>query len=360
MLKTLRQKIEGKRNSKKFLWRFLVFIKDFIWGCTIGLPQVLRDIRLTIKLPKIDSARVPYSPDEIRVFMVVRNESLRLPYIFKYYSKMGVDRFFVIDNGSTDGTTSFLLSQKNTHVFKTNESYGKYNYGNEWIRVLLGKYGKGHWCLVVDADEIFIYPHYEKVSLRDLCNFLDKEGSTAMSSMLLDMYSDKQIKQTEYKKGEDPLSAFPYFDRDTHYRATILVPRYGNISLCVGGMRERVFGITMPYLSKTPLLKFTPRISLVLGQHYVLGVDLSKTEAAVLHFKYASDFIPRVLEEAKREEHFNNAEEYKGYAKKIIKNPNINPYYSGSAKFKNSEQLVGLKIMKTSEEFELFIKNNKI
>ncbi len=358
MPKNLRQKIEGKRYSKNLFWRLLVFGKDFVWKAWVfknGFHRLLRTIRIIIKLRKLDSVRVPHAPDEIRLFMVVRNESLRLPYIFKYYSRMGVNRFFVIDNGSTDGTVSFLLSRKNTHVFKINESYGKYNCGVEWIRVLLGKYGRGHWCLVVDADEIFIYPHYEKVSIRGLCNFLDKEGSTALYSMLLDMYSNEPIRLAEYKQGENPLLRCPYFDKDTHYRAGGPIPRYG----CVGGMRKRVFGVTTSSLSKVPLLKFTPRISLTVGQHYTPGVDLSKIEGVVFHFKYASDFIPRVLEELKREEHWEGAIEYKEYAKRITENPGINLYYQNSIKFESSNQLVDLKIMKTSDGFELFVKNAK-
>jgi len=39
---------------------------------------------------KIDPNLIPNAPGEIRLFMVIRNESLRLPYLFKYYLQMGV------------------------------------------------------------------------------------------------------------------------------------------------------------------------------------------------------------------------------------------------------------------------------
>ena len=41
---------------------------------------------------------------EIRLFAIMRNESLRLPYFLEYYKNLGVDRFFLIDNNSTDGS----------------------------------------------------------------------------------------------------------------------------------------------------------------------------------------------------------------------------------------------------------------
>ncbi|MDP2923894.1 MAG: glycosyltransferase family 2 protein, partial [Candidatus Omnitrophota bacterium] len=125
---------------------------------------------------KIDPNLIPDAPDEIRLFMVIRNESLRLPYLFKYYSQLGVDRFFFVDNDSSDGSASFLLSQgEHAHVFWTNDSYGKAKCGLNWLDALLHKYGVGHWCIVGDADEHFIYPHYEEVSLKGLSIFLDKK-----------------------------------------------------------------------------------------------------------------------------------------------------------------------------------------
>jgi len=53
-----------------------------------------------------------------------------------------------------------------------------------------------------------------------------------------------------------------------------------------------------------------------------------------------------------------NAKRYKVYAKKITKNQNLNLYYPDSIKFKNSRQLVNLKIMKTSKAFEAFTRKN--
>jgi len=356
MIKKLKNRIEEKRNSKSILWRSLVSLKDFFWQCKTKYEHIFS----SLKMKRIDSLSIPHSPNEIRLFMKVRNESLHLPYFIKYYKKMGVDRFFIIDNDSTDGTLPFLLSQKNTHVFRTKECYKKAHSGHNWLEILLSKYGKGHWCLVVDADEILIYPHYEKVSIRELCRFLEKEKSTALSCLLLDMYANKPIRLARYNQGDNPLPSFPYFDKNTHYieRCPIPkypIPKYSNTCLYTGGARKRVFGLKTN-LNKIPLFKFKPSVSLCGGQHFISGALLSSIEGAVLHFKFTSNFTSKVLEEAKREMYSNNAKEYKIYAKKIIKNQNL--YYPDSIKFKNSRQLVNLKIMKPSKAFEAFTRKN--
>jgi len=50
-------------------------------------------------------------PDEIVLICVVRNEALRLPLFFTHYRKLGVTRFMVIDNDSTDDTPALLLAE---------------------------------------------------------------------------------------------------------------------------------------------------------------------------------------------------------------------------------------------------------
>ena len=232
MFKELRKKIEAKRLSEKIFWRLLVVAKDSGWEVIdVGqsLHKKLKDFHRTrlIRLNRLDVAPIPKALNEIRGFMVVRNESVRLPYLLDYYFGKGVDRFFIIDNGSTDGTVDLLLSKKNVHVFETKESYAKSDCGNLWLQMILRRYAKGHWCVIVDADEMLVYPNYEKISLKQFCLFLDKEGSTAMHSLLVDMYSNRPVAAAQYQRGDDLLLAFPYFDGTQEH--VITIPGYETV-----------------------------------------------------------------------------------------------------------------------------------
>jgi hypothetical protein len=64
--------------------------------------------------------------------MTVRDEMLRLPETHSHYRRLGVARFFVVDNASTDGTAEFVLAQPDCHVFTTTASYAESGYGVEW------------------------------------------------------------------------------------------------------------------------------------------------------------------------------------------------------------------------------------
>jgi hypothetical protein len=224
----------------------------------------------------------------------------------------------------------------------------------DWVYFLLGRYGLGHWCIVVDADEIFIYPHWERLSIRDLCDFLVQQGYTALHGFLLDMYSDKPICKAGYISGSDPLLEAQYFDPDTHYiRWT---PFTSQRFTFWGGVRRRVFGFS-PCLSKVPLFQFNTNLSLFVGAHFINKAVMADICAAVLHFKYFSDFCTIAKREAERKEHWNNAHQYVAYAKKILREPSLSLYYENSARFTNSEKLVKMGIMKDSVAMQVFARS---
>ncbi|MBC8501371.1 MAG: glycosyltransferase family 2 protein [DPANN group archaeon] len=318
-----------------------------------SLIRLIKRILSGMKLKRLDSKDIPNNKNEIRLFLIVRNESLRLPYFFKYYKKLGVVRFFVVDNNSTDDTVKFLLKQKNTHVFETKERFDRQA---ERIDYMLHRYGVGYWCVVVDADEFLRYPHSEKINLKQISKFLDGKEYDALHCLLLDMYSNKPLRLTYYKKGSNPLLVTHYFDLDSHVKYKDFIEGSGRCKF-KGGFRDRVFGLSSASLSKYPLIKFKKKMYILWGAHQIEGASVSKIEGVVLHFKFFSDFILRISEEAKREEHWNNAKQYKIYNSKTRKDSSVNFYYSKSTRFKDNNQLIRLGIMKTSKEFESYVKN---
>ena len=170
-------------------------------------------------LTQLDTRAIASSPGSHSAFMVVRNEAQRLPYCLEYHRLLGIDRFFIVDNGSDDGTREFLLEQPDCHVFHASGSFAEANYGMSWINALVALHGAGSWCLFVDADELFTYPHSEKVTLPAFCRFLDRQNSEGVFSLLLDMYSACPIAEAIYQPGTPFLSTASHFDGDYEFVA---------------------------------------------------------------------------------------------------------------------------------------------
>ncbi len=304
-------------------------------------------------LRRMSGEALEIKQDDILCCIVVRNESLRLPYLLQYYRQKGVDRFLIVNNNSSDETGSYLQTQADVMVWNSNYSFNQVNFGSAWFELLLQKYGIDHWCLTIDADEVLIYPDCETRSIKDLCADLDRQYKRAFPAILLDMYSDRPIQETTYQAGQDFLDVCPYFDKvPFHRKITETQPPYTGQIRYTGGMRARVFGEEGDYyLNKIPLIKYHSSMLLSGGQHFIGTFEdqISTETGAVLHFKYIRNFIDYVEREVLRQEHHEGAFQYKQYAKKLRECHNLSLYDQEiSICFKNSQQLVNLGVIKPS------------
>ncbi|ACB96330.1 glycosyltransferase family 2 protein [Beijerinckia indica] len=341
-------------------------------------------------LKRIDAHCVPEDKGEVRLFAVVRNESLRLPYFFDYYRRLGVKRFFVVDNDSADGTLDFLLAQPDCCVFYTARSFAVANFGMDWINSLSDRYGNGHWIIFADADEILVYPGCEKSDLPDLCAWLDRRGYQGIFALLLDMYNPGPFHKVKYKSGENFLNAANYFDRDYYFVRRLglpflkpafppiepiggprlrlcfprqntpklwprlrvkLIRRLSHFAFRLGLVRKVGGENSAPQAFKMPLIKWKRGYAYI-NNHRLNPVRLAPVTGAMLHFKYFQDFSARVHDAIKREIHFDGSAEYKRYNELLSKNPDLSFSYEGSTEYKNSTDLVRLRLINSDFEWE--------
>jgi len=299
---------------------------------------------------RLDARPLPVGNKEVRAFMVVRNERLRLPAVLEHHRRLGVDRFFVVDNDSTDGTVEFLLDQPDLHVFQSRDSFAASQCGYAWTNTLLEMFGADGWCLTIDADEHFIYPHYEDMGLHSLCAMLDATGARAMFTLFLDMYSDQTIQQTAYKAGASLMETCPFFDA-LPYRC-VQAEHFPSLQI-YGGVRERVFwnkdeGSHPPTLSQIPLVRWQSGMRYLLCRHAMTPVPLSPVTGALLHYKFLFDFKDRAKTEAVRGEHFSDGREYKNYARVLDGQNDLCLKAEQSVRLSGSGQLVDLGLMASS------------
>lgn len=268
------------------------------------------------RMRRMDRRPIPRAPGELRLFVVLRDEMLRLPYFFQYYRAMGVQRFIVVDNASSDGSLAYLLDQPDTHVFETAETYTRQE---AWIDALVRRFGAGHWCVVLDVDELLVLPGPDAGDLRGACARLAAAGADALYALLLDMYPRGPLDEAAYRAGEPFAPAAPCFEHASIRREPYAFRRcdapfpYRH----AGGVRERVFGVKDICLTKFPLVRFHRGLFLRQGTHAVEGARIAREQAVLLHFKYLNDFTARVQYEAERGEHWNGASQYKAYASKV-------------------------------------------
>lgn len=291
--------------------------------------------------------------NDILVFTTLRNERRRLPYFLKYYRDLGVDHFLMVDNGSDDGSREYLAEQPDVSLWSTAKSYKRARFGADWLNWLQRRYAHGHWSLVVDPDEFFIYPFCDTRSIKALCDWLDASSIKSFSAMLIDMYPKGPIDAVPYREGQDPFEIANWFDSGNY-----MIRRnreFGNLWI-QGGPRARAFFPDQPErapaLNKIPLVKWNRAYTYVSSTHMLLprGLNLvydewggEKASGALLHAKFLDTFPQKSAEELTRRQHYANSHEYRAYHAVLQENPDL--WCKWSEKYINWRQLEILGLM---------------
>lgn len=294
-----------------------------------------------------------FAQGAVLAVMTVRNEMLRLPYFLNHHRRLGVDHFLIVDNASDDGTADYLAAQPDVSLWTTPASYRLSRFGVDWTTWLQNRYAHGHWCLTLDADELFIYPYWETRPLRALTGWLDGLGQRSMAAMMLDLYPDGALADTDYRAGQDPTQVLAWFDAG-NYGIKRQEP-LGNLWI-QGGVRGRVFFADdprrAPTLNKTPLVKWHRSYAYVNSTHQILppglnhvfGTDGAELASGVLlHTKFLPNIVGKSAEEKTRREHFNNSALYEDYYDGLIANPQL--WCAASQRYAGWRQLEALGLM---------------
>jgi hypothetical protein len=191
------------------------------------------------------------------------------------------------------------------------------------------------------------------------------------------MYSRGPVHRAHYAAGLPFLAVCPHFDR-AYARHRRLGSRTAPVEY-VGGPRLRVFypelrevgragllarrawrmarlhplgerlGLSRlpwgralpPELRKVALLKVRPGLHWI-GNHATTPFRPAPVTAALLHFKFFSDFHARALVEAQRGQHWDGAAEYARYCAIAEAQPDLSFFYEDSETYRSSAQLLTL------------------
>ena len=124
-----------------------------------------------------------------------------LPAFLAHYRRLGVDRFIVLDDCSTDGTMAFLAAQPDVMVVESGIRYfAEVPYPPEtlariretravrlWRDQMLDQFCTGQWAVVVDPDEFLALP----ADLPAFFASLAAEGAEAAWGVMVDMYPER-------------------------------------------------------------------------------------------------------------------------------------------------------------------------
>ena len=124
--------------------------------------------------------------DEIHLYTLCWNDSRMLPHFFRHYSSL-VDRFFVFDNGSTDGSLQLLAENERVQVSHFHTEFDSFADTELRLSEEVWKNSKdlADWVFIVDIDE-----HVYHEDLRSYLRICRQRGITAIQAFGYEMISE--------------------------------------------------------------------------------------------------------------------------------------------------------------------------
>lgn len=290
-------------------------------------------------------------PGEILLFSVMYNERDRLKWFLDYYRKLGVNKFVIVDNCSTDGSVELLVHEPDVILYRTTDQYSISGSGMRWINEMIERHGQKNWCLHVDADEAFIFPRWGEIGLRGLVEYLDRRGYECMLGRLIDLYPENRQHGSSAEEMSQLQSPYVFFDNEFHVYDIPVCP-YREI---YGGVRRRLMG-GYQMLNKVPLINGAAGIKFLLSSHRTTPASVADVNAALLHYHLIYLLEPRyqtVLAEAieRREFPSNSLERLRSRDLLQEFHPSETLLYEESTRYVSAEQLARIGILEVGEAF---------
>jgi glycosyltransferase involved in cell wall biosynthesis len=292
--------------------------------------------------------------DAILAFATVRNEARRLPVFLNHYRRLGVGHFLIVDHGSGDATAAILAEAADVSVWNATGGYRASRFGLDWLTWLQFRHGHGRWCLTVDADEILVYPDWERLDLRALIARLEARGQVGLGALMLDLYPDGPVGSAA---SVDPHEAPVWFDPGP-YTAQRQQP-VDNLWV-QGGVRTRAFfgydPRRAPTLNKLPLMRWNRRWAYLNSTHSMLprhlnriydGPGDTRLSGVLLHTKFLGPADEEARVDKAEGEHFQDPAPYRRYYDAVIARPClISPI---SLRYEGWRQLADLGLMSQAD-----------
>jgi hypothetical protein len=248
--------------------------------------------------------------NEIVCILLVRDIAFYVDHMFSYYENIGIGKFVIMDNGSTDDTIDRVSRHRGAIVVQCTLPFRQYQ---PYLRYhAVTGYARGGWRLAIDADELFCYPGDERLPLDALTRALAERGYDGVVAQMLDLVPSAvdDLRLTESYAAAtsacgyynlDDIIYYDYFSTEIPFHAFMNKNKmkHSEIKFMFGGIRRRLFGEHC-CLTKHPLFRMAPTVRPLPHPHVSTGLVCADFTALIRHYKFTGDFIERERDRERR------------------------------------------------------------
>lgn len=300
---------------------------------------------------------ISFGPDDVILLCLVKNGEPWIEEFLNYHLKLGVKHFVFLDNMSSDRTIEIAERHDNVTILQTSFPFAAGN-DDRMRDYLLKRFGRNRWTLTCDIDEFFDYPFSDRITLKDLVEYLNRNNYTALVTQLCDMYPER-ISRFETKKFDRKKHKF--FDDNIDRLPYCFKPYTGkkvctDISIYEGGIRKKLFK-TAPYLTKHALLYYSKGTERSRSIHFLQSGRIADFSAVLFHYKFISNFYEIVKEAVRFEQHTLKSKYYKEYFEVIKDRKALEFKHKNSMVLEDVDDLIKTGFLTVSKKFMNYVDN---
>jgi hypothetical protein len=232
--------------------------------------------------------------NDLPLIVATRDSRGLLPSFLTHYRGLGVTRFLVVDEHSSDGSRDLLLEQPDVELYSPSLNYADALRGKLWREAIVRLYGRNRWYVNVDVDEFLVYDRYRSRALPEVVARLNQLGLKRLAAPMIDLYPTGAIESAAIPESAErmPWQAAPMFDADGYSFEV------GLRSMRIrGGVIRRAFAGDLE-LVKFPVVYWDALTVLARSIHYPLPYwrNFGMIGGALLHFRFVAGFKKRTFE----------------------------------------------------------------
>lgn len=247
--------------------------------------------------------------DEIGAVIYGCDTAFYLREVLDHHFSIGIRCCTYLDNGSQDNSISIAASYPNVTVLRTRKKLLHTAYENVLRRIAATRAMSGGWRLIIDADELFDYPHSDTCSLKDITQYLNANGMTGVVAQMLEMVPNGAVPkeaQNNFSAAIDCLDNYsitaarqmPYHEGiNQHFYLSLNSLSDDGVKMYSGGIRNELFGEHCA-LSKHPLIRPGQGVVMSVQPHISTGLHVADFTCLLRHYKFAGDFVARERDRA--------------------------------------------------------------
>jgi len=303
----------------------------------------------------------PVESEEFVVFCLLKDAELYLDSWLQHYKKLGAVHFYIVDNGSTDGTVACLKDCTDVTLFKTQLAFSLYE--NDIRQYVVTTFCAKQWCLSVDIDEHFDYPFSDCISFSGLLRYHNQYGYTAMVSHMLEVFPKQTLAAAKFPDDYRYVD-FSNVCRGLYVNVSAVYARYNvlptqTFPFLFGGVRARMFsreGGQETLLLKHSLTFQDGVLEPHVDPHFCDKARVSDVAGVLYHYKFTGFAVANICERGDSEvyNYFANRAAV-SHTGRLKDGPAFKLFTEDSVLLRDGYQLLAQGVMRCSESFRRFV-----